>query len=108
MDSNAIRCILSVSGSHAVMPPCCSVPSRSVLQLDTTVGSADGLIHMADIDSSWYYVQVHDDGTLYERLSRLSRRGLRREVDQFLLNIVSGDDSWIHHFDPEEKRLSIE
>ena len=26
------------------------------------------------------------------------------EGDQFLLNIVTGDESWIHHFDPEEKR----
>jgi hypothetical protein len=25
------------------------------------------------------------------------------EGDQFLLNIVTGDVSWIHHFDPEEK-----
>jgi hypothetical protein len=24
------------------------------------------------------------------------------------LNIVTGDESWIHHFDPEEKRLSME
>ena len=32
----------------------------------------------------------------------------REEGDQFLLNIVTGDESWIHHFDPEEKRLSME
>jgi len=25
------------------------------------------------------------------------------EGDQFLLNIVTGDESWILHFDPEEK-----
>ena len=31
----------------------------------------------------------------------------REEVDQFLLNIVTGDESWIH-FDPEEKRLSMQ
>ena len=30
------------------------------------------------------------------------------EGDQFLLNIVTGDESWIHHFDPEEKRMSME
>ena len=24
----------------------------------------------------------------------------REEVVQFLLNIVTGDESWIHHFDP--------
>ena len=32
----------------------------------------------------------------------------REEGDQFLLNIVNGDESWIHYFDPEEKRLSME
>ena len=32
----------------------------------------------------------------------------REEGDQFLLNIVTGDESWIHLFDPEEKRLSME
>ena len=32
----------------------------------------------------------------------------REKEDQFLLNIVTGDESWIHHFDPEEKRLSME
>ena len=32
----------------------------------------------------------------------------REEEDQFLLNIFTGDASWIHHFDTEEKRLSME
>ena len=32
----------------------------------------------------------------------------RKEGDQFLWNIVTGDESWIHNFDPEEKRLSME
>jgi histone-lysine N-methyltransferase SETMAR len=30
------------------------------------------------------------------------------EGDQFLLNTVTGDESWIHHFDPEEKRQSMQ
>jgi hypothetical protein len=32
----------------------------------------------------------------------------REEGDQLLLNIVTRDESWIHHFDPEEKRLSMQ
>jgi hypothetical protein len=32
----------------------------------------------------------------------------REEGDQFLLNIFTGDESWIHHFDPEEKRTSMQ
>ena len=30
------------------------------------------------------------------------------EGNQFLLNIVTGDESWIHHFDAKEKRLSMQ
>ena len=30
------------------------------------------------------------------------------EGDQSLFNIFTGDESWIHHFDPEEKRLSMQ
>ena len=32
----------------------------------------------------------------------------REEGVQFLLNVVTEDESWIHHFDPEEKRLSMQ
>ena len=32
----------------------------------------------------------------------------REEGDQFLLNTVTGDESLIHHFDPEEKRHGIQ
>jgi len=31
---------------------------------------------------------------------------LKREINFFL--ILFGDESWIHHFDPEEKRLSMQ
>ena len=39
--------------------------------------------------------------------TRLKQRAVT-EGDQFLFNIVTGDESWIHHFDPEEKRLSMQ
>ena len=39
---------------------------------------------------------------------RLKQREVTEEGDQFLFNIVTGDESWIHHFDPEEKRLSMQ
>lgn len=32
----------------------------------------------------------------------------RDEGDDFLLNIVMGDESWVHQYDPEEKRQSAE
>ena len=35
-------------------------------------------------------------------------KSYREEGDKFLLNIITGDKSWFHHFDPEEKRLSMQ
>ena len=40
--------------------------------------------------------------------TRLKQRAVTEEGDQFLFNIVTGDESWIQHFDPEEKRLSMQ
>jgi len=40
--------------------------------------------------------------------TRLKQHAVAEERDQFLFNIVTGDESWIHHFDPEEKRLSMQ
>jgi len=37
-----------------------------------------------------------------------SLKGKRENRDQIILNIVNGNESWSHHFDPEEKRLSME
>jgi hypothetical protein len=34
---------------------------------------------------------------------RFKQREVTEEGDQFLFNIFSEDESWIHHFDPEEK-----
>lgn len=33
---------------------------------------------------------------------------VRYECEGFLNNIVTGDESWVHHFDPENKRASME
>ena len=40
--------------------------------------------------------------------TRLHHRAVTEEGNQFLFNIVTGDELWIHHFDPEEKRLSMQ
>jgi hypothetical protein len=40
--------------------------------------------------------------------TRLKQRAVTEEGDQSLLNIFTGDKTWIHHFDPEEKRLSMQ
>jgi len=38
-----------------------------------------------------------------ERLNQYRLKG-----DNFLKNIANGDKSWVHHYDPENKRQSME
>ena len=38
----------------------------------------------------------------------LQQRAVTEDGDQFLFNIITGDESWIHHFDPEEKRPNMQ
>ena len=40
--------------------------------------------------------------------TRLKQRAVTEKGDQFLFNIFTGDESWINHFDPEEKRLIMQ
>ena len=40
--------------------------------------------------------------------TRLQQRAVTEEGDQLLFNVYTGDESWIHHLDPEEKRLSVQ
>ena len=40
--------------------------------------------------------------------TRLKQLEVTEEGYKFLFNIVTGDEAWIHHFDPEKKRLSMQ
>ena len=40
--------------------------------------------------------------------TRLKQRAVNEEGDQFLFNIVTGDESSILHFEPEEKQMSMQ
>ena len=53
-------------------------------------------------------VRVNMESCYGGMLTRLKERAVTEEGDQFLFNIVSGDKSWIHHFDPEKKRLNMQ
>jgi len=53
-------------------------------------------------------VRVNMESCYGGMLTRLKQREVTEEGDQFLFNIVTGDKTWIHHFDPEEKRLSMQ
>ena len=53
-------------------------------------------------------VRVNMESCYGDMSTRLKQCAVTDEGDQFLLNIVTGGESWIHHFDPEEKRLSMQ
>jgi len=53
-------------------------------------------------------VRVNMESCYGSMSTGLQQRAVTEEGDQFLFNIVAGCESWIHHFDPEEKRLSMQ
>ena len=73
---------------------------------------ATTLLHSGEKFHSFLYtgskrVRVNMESCYASMSMRLQQRAVTEEGDQFLFNIVTGDESWIHHFDPEEKRLSM-
>jgi len=73
------------------------------------VGYIIGLLGYTKVCSQWVprMLTLEKKEKHVEICEELLKR-YREEGDQFLLNIVTRDESWIHHFDPEEKRLSME
>ena len=50
------------------------------------------------------------DGIKAERvcISRELRERFEKEDEVFLKKIITGDEIWVHHYDPENKRQSME
>jgi histone-lysine N-methyltransferase SETMAR len=73
------------------------------------VGYIIGLIGYTKVCSRWVPRMLTPEKKQkhVEICEKLLKR-YREEGDKFLLNIVTGDESWIHHFDPEEKRPSMQ
>ena len=74
---------------------------------------ATTLLHSGDKFHFFLYtgsktVRVNMESCYGGMSSRLQQRAVNEEGDQFLFNIVTGDESWIHHFDPEEKQMSMQ
>jgi histone-lysine N-methyltransferase SETMAR len=73
------------------------------------VGCIIGLLGYTKVCSRWVprMLTLEEKQKRVEICEELLKR-YREEGDQFLLNIVTGDESGIHCFDPEEKRLSMQ
>jgi hypothetical protein len=68
-----------------------------------------GLLGFTKVSSRWvpHMLALKKKQKRVEICEELLKR-YREKGDQFLLNIVTGDESWIHHFELEEKRLSMQ
>jgi histone-lysine N-methyltransferase SETMAR len=71
------------------------------------VGYIIGLLGYTKVCSRWVPHMLTPEKKRVKICEELLKR-YRKEGDQFLLKIVTGDESWIHHFNPEEKRLSMQ
>ena len=72
------------------------------------VGYIIGLLGYTKVCSQWMprMLTPEKKQKRVEICEELLKQLLKRyceEGDQFLLNIVTGDESWFHHFDPKEK-----
>ena len=71
------------------------------------VGYIIGLLGYTKFCSRWVPCMLTAEKKQHVEVCEELLNRYREEGDQFLLNIVTGDESWIHHFDPKEKRLSM-
>jgi hypothetical protein len=67
------------------------------------VGYITGLLGYTKVCSQWvtHMLTLEKKQKCVEICEELLKR-YHKEGDQFHLNIVTRDESWIHHFDPEE------
>ena len=82
-------------------------------RLNVSVGSAYSLIHdslkFSKVCARWVPKELTQE-CKHKRLDVCSRHlaRYREEGDNFLQQIVTGDETWIHHYDPESKQQSMQ
>jgi len=82
-------------------------------RLNVSVGSAYSLIHdslkFSNVCARWVPKELTEDHKR-KRLDACSRHLARyhEEGDNFLQQTVTGDETWIHHYEPESKRQSMQ
>ena len=82
-------------------------------RLNVCVGSAYSLIHdtlkFSKVCARWVPKELTEERKL-KRLDVCSRHlaSYREEGDNFLQQIVTSDETWIHHYEPENKRKSMQ
>jgi len=84
-----------------------------VLQLGISQGTAYSLVHdilgFHKVAASWvprHLTEEHKRNRQHICSSLLER--YNREGDNFLNCIITGDETWVHHYEPETKRQSMQ
>ena len=103
-----------VAGVVRVLRENCRITlDEVVFELNTSRGSADHIIHnvlgFRKVSARWVPRQLTPE--LKDRRVDACEEILQRyetEGDAFLQRVVTGDESWVHYFQPETKRASKE
>lgn len=82
------------------------------VKLGVSHGSAHNILHnelgFRKVSARWVPRQLTE--THKDNRRTISQRHLQRyenEGDDFLVRIITGDETWVHHFEPESKRQSM-
>ena len=66
-------------------------------------------LHFSKVSCRWVPKMLTDDHKMQRLMaSRASLRRYRKEGDAFLSRIVTTDETWVFHYEPESKRRSME
>ena len=73
------------------------------------MGHIIGVLAFRNLCAKWVPLML--SGEMKVERVRISREHLEcfeKEGEDFLKKILTGDETWVHHYDPENKRQSME
>ncbi|XP_023727372.1 histone-lysine N-methyltransferase SETMAR-like [Cryptotermes secundus] len=88
----------SMTDEHRSGHPCTTVSDANVAHMDAFIG-----------ENRWVLRQVTDEHKLKNVLSfRAFMTCYHAEGEEFLVHTFMGDETWVHYYEPESKRQSME
>ena len=73
------------------------------------VGHIIGVLGFRKVCAKWVPRMLSDEMKAERvRISRELLERFEKEGENFLKKIITGDETWVHHYDPENKRQSME
>ena len=73
------------------------------------MGHIIGVLGFRKVCARWVLRMLSDEMKAEKvRISRELLERFEKEGENFLKKIITGDETWVHHYDPENKRQSME